>query len=903
MEYKWHTLQLEKIFEILKSGEHGLTSDEARRRLKQGGPNVLPEAKVDHILVIFLRQFESPLIYILLIAALIVFYMGEEVDSIVIMAVLAINAFIGAIQEGRARNTLLALKKFVETKAVVLRDGKEVIITDTEVVTGDIILLQEGDKVAADARLISVSGLKIDESALTGESEAVNKTSGRLDNPLLEILDQRNMVFKGTHVVLGSGQAVIVRTGVKTVIGKIAKEVSTIDTEIPLKADIRNLSRIIIIFALGISAFLFIFGVLVGQETTRMFATAVSILVSVIPEGLPIAITMILATGVWRMSKRNALVKRLAAVEALGQAEVILVDKTGTLTRNEMIVQTIYANGKTFEIGGVGYEPEGEVKLDNRIIDPPNHPELLLVAKLATFGANARLMFQEKNKEWKIVGDPTDGALLVLGEKLGFNKNDLERESPLQSEIPLNYNLKYHATSHKDNGKNFVTVIGAPEVILEASSRIWRPDAEEKLTEEDKNELMSIFSSLSKRGLRVLAAAFDSHAPRDLAGDKIKDLTFAGFFGLKDALRLEAKESTRQAVLAGIKVVMVTGDHIDTAETIAKEVGIYKSGDMSLAGRDIDKLSDKDLEKKLEAVSVFARVTPEHKLRIVKAYKSRGEIVAMTGDGVNDAPSLVAADLGVSMGRIGTEVAKEASDIVLLDDNFSSIISAIEEGRNIYKTIQKVVLYLLSTSIGELLVLIGAMLAGLPLPLLPAQIIWLNFVTDGFFTVALAMEPREQGLLSGRFHKPGRYIVDFLMSKRMLNMAMPMMVVTLFLFQTYLETDLAKALTVSLTLLAVFQWFNAWNCRSEDRSIFLSNPLENKSIVVATFVALAFQLLAVYHPLFQKFLHTVPLALSDWLVIIALATSIILVEEARKFLWRNKKSWSSSAPQLQANLT
>jgi Ca2+-transporting ATPase len=901
METKWHAISISEVLEILKSNENGLSAEEADRRLKEDGPNKLPESKSESIALIFLRQFQSPLIYILLAAAFAVFVIGEAVDGIVIMVVLILNAIVGSIQEGRARNTLLALKRYVETKAVIIRDGKEIIVADTQVVAGDIVLLAEGDKIAADSRIILARNLKVDEASLTGESEAVRKTSDTLGNPDLPVLEESNMVFKGTHVVAGNGRAVVVKTGTQTVIGKIAEEVASINTEIPLKANIRSLSRLIIAVTLGASALLFVIGILSGKSVIEMLVTVISISVSIIPEGLPVAITVILATGVWRMSKRNALVKRLQAVEALGQAQVIAVDKTGTITKNEMVVQTVYIDGKTFEIGGIGYEPKGEIKLNNRIVNPPNHPELLLAGKITAFCASARVMFAEKTKEWKISGDPTEAALLVLAEKLGFNKDDLERESPLVSEIPFDYNLKYHATLHKDGEAKFMSIVGAPEVILGISSKIWRNDGEEELSGEEKDELTSVFSNISKKGLRMLAFASRLDASEDLNQDDMKDLTFIGFLGLKDALRLEVKEATKLAMSAGIRVVMITGDHQTTAEAIAKEAGIFRTGDISLTGVEIDDLSDALLKERLSKTSVFARVTPEHKLRIINSYKSRGEIIAMTGDGVNDAPSLVAADLGVAMGKIGTEVAKEASDIVLLDDNFGSIVSAIEEGRNIYKTIKKVVLYLLSTGIAELFVIIGAVLAGFPLPLLPAQIIWLNFVTDGFFTIALAMEPKEKGLLLNRFKKPTKYLVDALMSQRMLVMALPMVVITLVLFQANFETNLAKAWTISLTTLAVFQWFNAWNCRSNNKSIFQTNPFENKFMVGITLTAISFQLLAVYNPLFQKFLRTVPLSMSEWLVIISLSTSIILTEEIRKFFMRRKASSVATSKPILAS--
>ncbi|KKQ82869.1 MAG: ATPase [Parcubacteria group bacterium GW2011_GWB1_38_8] len=888
METSWHTKPISEILEMLDSKEHGLSSQEAIRRLEENGLNKLPESKVDSIPIIFLRQFKNPLIYILLVASLAVLIMGETVDAFIIMAVLIFNAIAGSIQEGRARNTLLALKEFVETKAVVLRDEKEIIIPDTNVVAGDIILLREGDKIPADSRIIVARNLKIDESTLTGESEPAHKTDEILTKQDTPVLEARNMIFKGTHVVSGTGRAIVVKTGLETVIGRIAKEISTIETEIPLKANIRYLSRIIIGVTFIISTALFVVGISYGKPAIEMFATVISIAVSVIPEGLPVAITVILATGVWRMGKRNALIKRLQAVEALGQAQVIAVDKTGTITKNEMMVQTIYVDGKIFEVGGVGFEPKGEIKLDNQVIDPPNHPELLLIGKLSAFCTDAMVMFEDDKKSWRVSGDPTEASMYVLAEKLGFNKDSLESESPLLSEIPFDYNLKYHATLHKDNDGTLTTIVGAPEIILGLSKKVWRDDKEEPLSKEEGDELESLFLDISKRGLRVIAIALSKKLATKINTENLKDLTFVGFLGLKDTLRLEVKEATRRAREAGIEVVMITGDHQETAEAIAKEAGIYKKGDESITGTEMDNLSDIILRERLDKISVFARVTPEHKLRIINAYKAEGKIIAMTGDGVNDAPSLVAADLGVAMGRIGTEVAKEASDIILLDDNFGSIIAAVEEGRSIYKTIRKVLLYLLSTNVGEILVITGALLLGFPLPILPVQIIWLNFVTDGFFTIALAMEPREKGLLERSFEKPKKYLVDIKMGYRIFIMAIPMMIGTLVLFQNYFDVNLPKAWTISLTVMAVFQWFNAWNCRSEDKSIFSMNMFSNKFIVGATFLALFFQIMAIYNPLFQKLLHTVPLNLSEWFVIISISISIILVEEVRKYFARQK---------------
>ena len=903
----WYTKTIREVLETLRSREHGLIKEEAANRLQEYGLNKLPEGKTDSLPVIFLRQFQSPLIYILLSAAVIVFTIGETIDSSIIFAVLLFNAAVGTIQEGKAQSTLLALKKFVETKATVLREGKELIVPDSEVVPGDVIILQEGEKVPADARIIEAANLKVDEASLTGESEPIhkvadvitsesrrsNKDVGGRDSDL-PASEQKNMIFKGTHIFAGNGRAIVVAIGLETVIGKISKEIAAVDTEIPLKTNIRYLSRLIIITVASISTILFLLGIVLGKSVREMFSTVVSLSVSIIPEGLPIVMTLVLATGVWRMSKRNALVKKLQAVEALGQARVIAVDKTGTITKNEMVIQKVYIDEKFFEIGGIGYEPIGEIKRENSTIDPLNHPELLFAGKIAAFCANARVLFSEEEKIWRVAGDPTEAAMLVFARKLGFHKDDLERESPLTSEIPFDYKLKYHATIHKTDGQEILTVVGAPEVVLGLSQKIWRGGKSYPLSKEEKQELESVFFSMSQEGLRIVALAETSNAPEILRPEEIKSLTFVGFFGMKDALRPDVRDAMQKAASAGIRVVMITGDHKITAQVIAKEAGIYKDGDAILTGQDIDAFSDAELSEKLARISVFARVTPEHKLRIIKAYKERGEIVAMTGDGVNDAPSLVAADLGVAMGKIGTEVAKEASDIVLLDDNFGSIVSAVEEGRSIYKTVKKVILYLFSTSLGEAFTITGALLLGFPLPLLPAQIIWLNFVTDGFLDVALAMEPKEEGLLRGNFERPKRYLVDKLMVQRMFIMAVPMMIGTLFLFKGYLpaqagfENDITKAWTISLTTLAVFQWFNAWNCRHESKSIFQMNPFSNKFLLGATFTIIFLQLLVIYNPLMQKLMRTAPLELSDWLVIIPIAASIVLVEEIRKFFYRKR---------------
>lgn len=871
----------------LESADRGLTAADAAQRLREFGPNTLPEPKRRSVLNLFLSQFRSPLIYVLVAASVAVFALGDTTDALIILGVLVFNAVVGAVQEGRAQQTLHALRHFVETNASVLRDDQEYVISDKEVVPGDIIVLRAGDRIPADARLLSTQNLRLDEASLTGESVPAQKTADADTQESVSPADHLCMVFRGTHVVAGTGTAVVTATGTYTMIGGIAERISSVDTEIPLQTEVRALSFSIIKVVAFMSVTIFAIGVVLGHSGVEMFKTVVSLAVSVIPEGLPIVMTLVLATGVWRMSKRNALVKRLQAVESLGQARVIAVDKTGTVTRNELVVRAVWAAGKLFRIDGSGYEPTGAVSLDGMTVDAANHPELLYVAKAAALTANAALSFSEAEQQWRISGDPTEAAMLVLAEKAGFRHPDLLRESPLMGEIVFDYALKYHAMLHALDDGTLMTIAGAPEAVLALCSSVRTGGRNHELTASKIAGLEAVAAGMSEEGLRVIAiASRTGTSSENLSPESVRDLSFAGFMGMQDTLRPEVEGAMQRAQAAGVRVVMITGDHSITARAIARQAGIWHEGDETLTGADIEALTDEELAARIAHVSVFARVTPDHKLRIVCAFKARGEIVAMTGDGVNDAPSLVAADLGVAMGKIGTEVAKEAADIVLLDDNFGSIVSAIEEGRAIYKTIKKVILYLFSTSAGEMLTITAALLLGMPLPVLAAQIIWLNLVTDGFLDVSLAMEPKEKGLLSGKFERPNRVLVDKLMLQRMAVMAIPMAIGTLYLFSQYYETDIEKAWTVSLTVLAVFQWFNAWNCRSERLSSFSMSPFANPYLLAATGIILILQLCAVYLPPFQMLLHTVPLSLGEWIAIAFVASSIVLAEEIRKLFYR-----------------
>lgn len=885
---KYYSQEIAEVIRIFDSSEQGLSIASAKKRLAKNGYNELSEAKRDNYPTIFFRQFKSPLIYILLASGVVVFAMGEMIDAAVIFFVLLFNAMIGSVQEGKAQNTFLALKKFIKGKAVVLRDGEEVIVSDREIVVGDIISLREGEKVPADARLVVSNVLKVNEAALTGESIPKFKMIDAIKKKAISIMNQDNMVHKGTVVVSGNGKAVVVATGMDTTLGNIARETLDIESEFPLKKDIEKLSQFVIIAVICISVVLLILGLASGYSLRDIFKTMVAISVSVIPEGLPIVITLVLAGGVWRMSKKNVLVKKLQAVEVLGETKVLAVDKTGTVTKNELSVEEVYAGNKFFQVTGNGYEPQGEIILDGKIIDAINHSELLLAGRIAILNSSAGLIFEKRRRVWRITGDPTEGSIMVFSKKIGFHHDELLSKNIFLDEIPFDYDAKIHARLHKQKEANLLTATGSPESILRLSDSEWRSGGVEAMTDGRKSEIHEAMQAMLQRGLRVIGFAYLETDMKKLDRKKIPKLVFGGFFGIKDALREEVRSAVRQVSKSGIKVVMMTGDHEIIARAIAGEAGIYAAGDGVLDGEEVEKLSEEELAAKLKEVSVFARITPNQKLKIIRAYQRNGTVVAMTGDGVNDALSLTAADIGIGMGKIGTEVAKEASDLVLLDDDFGNITYGVEEGKNIFITIKRVVLYLFSTSLGEVLVILGALFMGLPLPLLAAQILWLNLVTDGFLDVSLAMEPGGGQVKRTQYRKT--FIVDKLMLQRMFFMAIPMAVGTLYFFSHNYEENLAKAWTVSLTTMAVFQWFNAWNCRSEEKSIFRMNPFSNKYLVGATLIVISLHMLAIYNGFFQKFLRTVPLEKNDWLVIISVAFSIVMVEEIRKAVYGRLKN-------------
>lgn len=872
----WYSLPAEEVLKQLNSSYDGLTQEETANRLARFGPNKLPEHKGKSGFAIFFEQFKSPLIYVLLAADVIVFALKEYIDGFIILFILFFNAVLGAIQEGRAQNTLAKLSQFAETRAEVKRGGQELNIPDAEVVTGDIILLQEGEKIPADGRIIYAASLETQEAALTGESEPVRKTEAPLTGEL-PTAEQKNMVFKGTTVASGTGTAVVTATGPSTIIGKISAAISGINTEIPLTKNLRQLSKVVVIIVSIIIAFIFAAGIAEGKDFKEMFLAAIAISVAAVPEGLPLVLTVTLSAGVWRMAKRRVLVKKLQAVEALGQAKNIAVDKTGTITKNELVVQKVVAAENKYDIPGVGYEPKPS------ILKPA--PDLALIAQIAALCANARIVATEEGG-YRLIGDPTEGALSAFASKAGYPKDELLKAGKLITDWPFDYQKKFHLALYEKDSKLFLAMTGAPEVIIENCSFYLSEGRAKPFDAQAKERLLSEFNALSGEGLRVIAGAFNPETTRGVSPDKLPALTFGGLIAMRDALRDGIKENITRAKDLGIRVIMITGDHAVTAKTIAEQAGIYTEGDTIITGGELEKMADDEFAAALNKTTVFARVTPEHKMKIIGAYRKRDEIIAMTGDGVNDAPSLVAADLGIAMGKIGTEVAKEASDLVLMDDNFGDILSAIEEGRNLRQGLRRTITYLFSSNLGELLMIIFSLLADLPLPLIAAQIIWMNVVTDTFFDISLALERKDPTLMRAGAHI-AKKLFDKLTVVRLSVIAPVISISGFWLFQNH-TGDLDRARTLALTSLIVFQWFNSLNCRSETKSIFRMNPFSNKFLLATLVGVMSLHLFAVYNPILNKILRIEPLYGSDWLTLISLGLLVVLAEEIRKFFYRRR---------------
>ncbi len=870
------------VLKTLNTSETGLSSGEAENRLEKYGKNELKEEEKTSLVKLFLSQFKSFLILILMVAALVSAFLGELVDAFVILFTVFLAGVLGFVQEYRAEESIKLLKSLTSPEALVVRDGKEVKVPSSVLVPGDILILQAGDMIPADARLLEAQSLKIDEASLTGESVPVEKSIKVFPSETPQP-DRKNMAYTGTSVTYGRGKAVITTTGMSTAFGKLAGLLGEIERErTPLQEKLDQFGRWLGAATLVVVAFVAILGVLQGFDPFEMFLWGVALAVAAIPEALPAVVTVGLALGVRRMVKRHALVRKLPSVETLGSTNIICTDKTGTLTQNKMTVETVYVNRTILNVTGKGYEPLGDFFKEGQPV-----PEDVHLHKLLVTGAlcnDAGLVKEEGVCD--IMGDPTEGALVVAAAKQGIWRPDLELRHRRVGEVPFSSERKMMTTLNKSEEGLYAYSKGAPEVILGCCTKVFLGGQEKELTPEIKQEILDTVNGMANQTLRVMGFAYRQVPENIVPEEAERDMVFAGLMGMRDPPREEVKVAIATCTSAGVRTVMITGDHKTTAFAIAREIGIYREGDLVLTGTELDVLGDKEFEGIVEKVSVYARVYPEHKLKVVNALKNKGYIVAMTGDGVNDAPALKSADMGIAMGITGTEVSKEASSMILTDDNFASIVSAVEEGRNIFKNIKNFIAYGLTCHIGVVLIVLAGVLAWQILPVIAVQILWINLITDGLPPMALSLEAPDKGLMR---QKP-RKSTEGLVSKRMLiaSLGLGSLIAVQSLGVLYWTLEeglpLEKIQTLIFTLVVMSCMFNAFNWRSDKISVFSLGVFTNRSLIYAVLSTILLQLAAIYVPIMQTAFRTVPLSLSDWEMIIPLASTTLIVMEIAKYL-------------------
>ncbi len=908
----WHSLSEERLLQTLETGQKGLSKREAEERLRKYGYNELAEKKRRTALQMLLEQFRDVFILLLIFAAVFSIGVGYYeslidptkgffeyyTDALTIMIIVFMVAVAGFVQEYRAEKSLEALKRLAAPKARVIRDGKIVEIPSREVVPGDLIVLETGDSVPADARVIEAIELRANEAILTGESLPAHKQTGVLVSSTL-VSDRKNMLFSATHVVYGRGKALVTATGGNTEFQKIAEMVEETKEKTPLEKKLDTfagkIAKIVIAVCVLIFALEAFEVVMQGQFKAEgfieAFMSSIALAISAVPEGLPAIVTITLALGAKELAARNAIVRKLAAAETLGAVTVICSDKTGTLTKGEMTVRRAYADNKNYEFTGSGYDPKGEVQLEGKRVSFEAEKVLGLLLKIGALCNNAQI-YKEMDK-WKVTGDPTEAALRVATEKCDYACKMLEFEYPRLGEIPFTSERKCMTTLHLTPEKTKVVFMkGAPEVVLEKCSNILEDGKKKKLTVDKKREIMKISEKMANDALRMLGMAY-REIPEGLKfteEETERAMIFVGLEGMIDPPREEAIEANKKCKRAGIKTVMITGDHKSTAVAIATEIGIYREGDLVLTGEELEKMGEKEFEEIVEKVSVYARVLSEHKLKIVKALKAKGQIVAMTGDGVNDAPAIKTADIGIAMGITGADVTKEASSVILVDDNFSTIVRAVEYGRAIYNNIRKYARFLLACNFDELLVIGSfAILGGIfgkelfPLPLLPAMILWINLVTDGAPAVSLASDPPDEDIMDRPPRRPDEEIwhgmLGFIIASFLLQALGTFLVFSLeyYVWPAHgfgTEATLNEARTAAFVQTALFELFVIWNCRSENKSIWRlgRKNFSNKLFVVSEIVSIVLTLAICYVPLTQKMFHIVPLTFTDLVFVLATAS-------------------------------
>jgi magnesium-transporting ATPase (P-type) len=884
----WHAMPADEVLRRLETGREGLTDREARRRLSRYGPNRLPEPARTSPLVRFLLQFHNILIYVLLVAAAVTSLLGHWTDTAVIVGVVFINAIIGFIQEGRAERAMEAVRDLLAPEATVIRDGRRLTIPAEELVPGDLVLLESGGKVPADMRLVRAKNLRVQEALLTGESLPVSKTIDVV-LPNAPVGDRLSMAFSGTIVTSGQAAGVVVATGANTEIGRISGTLGSIEeVTTPLIRRLQAFGWWLSAAILAISAATFAFGTLVRNASPgEMFMAAVGIAVAAIPEGLPAIMTITLAIGVQRMAARNAIIRRLPAVETLGSATVICSDKTGTLTRNELTVRTIALPGRDIVVEGVGYEPRGRFLRGDRELTPSDEPELIEALRMGLLCSDVGL--RRDNGSWTIVGDPTEGALVVAAAKAGLDQKTENEKYPRIDAIPFESEHRFMATLHQDaTGSSFIVIKGAPERILEMCEGERRNGDVRPLDAERWHEHIDRMASQAQRPLAV--AMRPSHPDqRGLDHDHVRGgFVLLAVFGLIDPPRPEAISAISECHQAGITVKMITGDHARTAQAIGRELGITRDSEV-MTGRDLDQTNDEDLRKVAARVHVFARTSPEHKLRLVEALQADGHVVAMTGDGVNDAPALKRADIGIAMGRKGTEAAKEASEMVLADDNFATIAAAVREGRVVYDNLQKTILFILPTNGGEAFTIIAAILLGYQLPATPLQIMWVNMATAVTLGIALAFEPAEKNVMKRQPRPVTEPILTPFGVWRVAFVSALIVAATLgmFLWDIANGAPIAEARTIAVNVIVMAEVFYLFNARFiRDSSFNLTGLFGSRAVLAAIAMVVALQLAFTHLPIMQQLFGTQDLNLLMWSRVVIMGALVFLLVELEKAVLR-----------------
>ena len=885
----WHTQTTEQAFIELKSQPGGLSQADVVERTLQYGANEIQAVKRISAWEILLDQFKNILILILLAATIISLFLGHGIESIAIAVIVLFAVLLGFIQEYRAERAIEALRQLAAPTASVLRDGVEVKVPARELVPGDVIILRTGDRMPADARLLESVNLQVEEAALTGESVAVEKHTEPLPTDDLPVGDRKNMVYAGTAATYGRGKALVIATGMQTEFGKIAQLLQTVETgKTPLQHNLDKVGTALARAAFVVVAIIVALGLVRGQPFVEMLIFGIALAVAVVPEALPAVVTISLAIGVQKMVKRNALIRRLPAVETLGSTSVICSDKTGTLTKDEMTVRKIFAAGQLFKVSGAGYSPVGEFSLNGGSPIPPTIGlQNLLIA--ATLASDTHLVAgdeKEAGGDWNIKGDPTEGALVVAAAKAGLQKETLDSEYPRVQEIPFSSETKRMTTLHKTNGHLTAYAKGAPEMILESCDWHLTADGVKPLDVVGRSQALAMAYEMAGEALRVLAISSKPDATLETAQS---GMTFLGLAGMIDPPRPEAKDAIAICEQAGIRAVMITGDHPVTAQAVARELGLLKTGHV-VTGAELEEMSEEEFKREVETIEVYARVSPAHKLRVVTALQANSHIVAMTGDGVNDAPSLKKADIGIAMGITGTDVTKEAAAMMLTDDNFASIVAAVEEGRGVFDNIKKYLMYLLSSNIGEIGLMAGSALLGLPLPLTAVQILYVNLATDGLPALALAVDPPEKDLMKRKPRNPRTGIFTRPVVSLMVAGGLWSTLVNLGLFTWALNSgrSQAEAMTMTFVSLVLIQFFKAYNFRSDRNSVF-KNPFANKWLNTAILWEIVLLLLIVYVPALHEPFNTFSLPLVDWLIVFVLSLTISPVLELVK--WMERRGW------------